>query len=502
MSTAKKILGNTAVQVAGRGIMAIISIIILKAISGFLSVEGYGMYKGVYDFLAFFGIIADLGLFTIAVREMGREERDRHFIAGNIFGMRIALAFIAMSLAILAAFSIPAYKGSAIPIGVSIASLAVFLAIMHGTVSSVLQVELKMHYSTIGIVLGKLISLAWMMSVIFYFFVGTPSNEAFYQLLLAGVIGNLFAFCFTFYYVLKYTPMRPRFDASYWKEIMISSIPYGIALVLNMIYFRIDSIMLLWMAGPKENGFYGPAVSMLEILSVIPVYFMNSVLPTLSKAVKSNKEKAARILQLCFDFLYLLALPMSIGLFLLAYPIIFLITQPEFLSKLDQGVFGSDIALQILVFAMFFSFLNSVFTYSMVAVNKQNHLLWINGIAAFGNVLANYFVIPVLGFRGAALTSVLTELFIFILAFFVSRKFITFKFSRIRLLKACFSAFIMALSIFALKEPSYYWLNMENFNIAFLSFIGALIYCSILLITGAIPDEFVKKIRMRSGLNY
>ncbi|MFT7184318.1 MAG: O-antigen/teichoic acid export membrane protein, partial [Oceanicoccus sp.] len=71
MSTAKKILSNTAIQVAGRAIMAVTSIVILKAISGFLSVEGYGMYKGVYDFLAFFGIIADLGLFTIAVREMG-----------------------------------------------------------------------------------------------------------------------------------------------------------------------------------------------------------------------------------------------------------------------------------------------------------------------------------------------------------------------------------------------------------------------------------------------
>jgi len=497
MSTAKKILGNTAVQVAGRGIMAITSIVILKAISGFLSVEGYGMYKGVYDFLAFFGIIADLGLFTIAVREMGRGERDRNFIASNIFGMRMTLAITAMVLATVAAFAIPAYSGTPIPTGVAIGSMAVFLAIMHGTVSSVLQVELKMHYATIGLVGGKLISLGWMMAVIFYFFAGNPNDTAFYYLLLAGVVGNLFAFAFTFYYALKYAKLRPQFDPEYWKEVMVTSVPYGLALILNMVYFRIDSIMLLWMEGPKENGFYGPAVSILEILSVVPVYFMNSVLPTLSKAVKESKEKVSRILQLSFDFLFLLGVPMAMGLFLLAYPIIFLITQPEFLSQLDKGIYGSDIALQMLVFAMFFAFLNSVFTYSMVAVNKQNHLLWINGIAATGNVVANYFVIPSLGFRGAAMTSIATEFFILLMAFLVARRFVKFKFSWGRLFKASLAATLMGFVVWYLREPSFHWLGMENLNVVFLSLVGALVYGLVLLMTGTIPEEFLTKAKKK-----
>lgn len=497
MSTAKKILSNTAVQVSGRAIMAVTSIVILKAISGFLSVEGYGMYKGVYDFLAFFGIIADLGLFTIAVREMGRGDRERNFIASNILGMRMTLGVIAMSLATIAAFLVPAYSGTPIPVGVAVASMAVFLAIMHGTVSSVLQVELKMQYATVGLVVGKLLSLGWMMAVIFYFFAGDPSDTAFYQLLLAGVVGNLFAFGYTLYYALKYARLRPRFNMEYWKEVMVTSVPYGLALILNMIYFRIDSIMLLMMVGPRENGFYGPAVSILEILSVVPVYFMNSVLPTLSKAVKEGGAKVTRILQLSFDFLYMLGLPMALGLFLLAYPIIFLITQPEFLSRVDEGVYGSDIGLQILVIAMFFSFLNSVFTYAMVSVNKQNHLLWINGLAATGNVVGNLFVIPVLGFRGAALTSVATEFFILFVAFLVARRFVPFKFSWNRLGKASVAAVLMGFAVWALREPSYYWFGMENLNVIFLSVVGAFIYGSVLLITGTIPEEFVRKAKSK-----
>lgn len=218
MSTAKKILSNTAVQVFGRAIMAVLSVVILKIIAHFLSVEGYGMYTAVYEFLAFFGIAADLGLFTIAVREMSKEERDRRFIANNILGMRMSLAAIMMAAASCAAFLIPAYEGTYIPMGVVIASFSVFLAILHGTVSSVLQVELKMQHSTWGLVLGKLVSLLWMVAVIFHFFAGNPSQEAFNQLMVAGVVGNLVTFLYTLYFVLRVQRMRPQFDKAYWKE--------------------------------------------------------------------------------------------------------------------------------------------------------------------------------------------------------------------------------------------------------------------------------------------
>jgi len=497
MSTAKKILGNTAVQVAGRAVMAAASVVILKAISGFLSVEGYGMYTGVWEFLAFFGIAADLGLFTIAVREMGKGERDRNFVVGNILGMRMALATVMMALAVIAVFLLPQYTDSFIPGGVAIASMAVFLSIMHGTVSSVLQVELKMQYATFGLVGGKLIGLAWMLAVIFYFYVGDPSAQAFYQLIMAGVVGNLFAFLFTFRYALKYARIRPSFDKIYWKEIMFTSVPYGLALILNMIYFRIDSIMILFMRGPEELGFYGPPMRILEILSVIPVYFMNSVLPVLSKAVKDGSAKVGRILKLSFDFLFMIGMPIVAGIFILAYPIIFLITQPEFLSRLDEGVYGSDIALQILVFAMFFAFLNSLFTYSLVSVNKQSHLLWINGSAAILNVVGNFILIPMFGFRGAAFASVGTEAYILLIAWLVARRYLKYSLDFVTFFKTLLATGVMGVAVYYLREPTYELWGLQNLNVLLLSVIGAVVYGVMLLLLKAIPEEFMGKMKER-----
>lgn len=470
--------------------MALASVVILKAISNYLSVEGYGMYTAIYEFLAFFGIIADLGLFTIAVREMGKGTRSREFISGNILGMRMALATIAMSLAVIVAFVVPKYQGTYIPVGVAIASISVFLAILHGTVSSVLQVEHKMQWSTLGLVLGKLVSMSWMLAVIFYFFAGEPSSVSFNQLIIAGVAGNLCAFLFTLYFALKVEKIRPRFDREYWKEIVTTALPYGLALVLNMVYFRIDSIMLLFLRGPSEVGLYGVPMRVLEILSVIPVYFMNSVLPVLSKALQDGKEKVERILQMSFDFLLMASLPIVMGIHLLAYPIIFIIASPEFLSRLDEGFYGSDIALKILTLAMAFSFINSLFTYAIVAVNKQSLLLWINGFAAIFNIGANLIVIPMFGFRGSAVMTVATEALILFAAYFVAKKYIKFKINFVTSAKIIIATGVMGLSVYYLKEPTYYLWGLQNLNVLLLSAIGAVIYAAALFVMGAFPKEF------------
>lgn len=494
MSTAKKILSNTVIQVIGRAIMAVVSIGILKAVSDFLSVEGYGQYTAVYEFLAFFGIAADFGLFTIGVREMSKGARDKNFVARNIFGMRIATAAATMGLAVVLAFVLPQYQGTFIPIGISIAAISVFLAILQGTVSSVLQVELRMERATIGLVVGKVLSFGWMLAAIYYFYVGEPTQAAFNQLMIAGVVGNLFAFVYTYTYAMKYAQLRPHYDREYWVEIFKGAFPYGIALVFNMIYFRIDSVMILFMKGPEELGYYGPAVRMLEILQVIPVYFMNSVLPVLSRSLSEDRAKVERILTLCMNFLFMAAVPMTLGLYLLAYPIIFLITQPEFLSQLDKGIYGSDVALQILCIAMAISFNSSLYNYSLVALGKQSKLLWINGGAAVLNIVLNLYAIPHWGFRGAAWSTVATEVFILLVAGGLARRYLRYRLDWKTFLKVVVAGAVMATAVVLLKEPSYGWLGLQNLNVILLAGVGGVIYVGLLFAMKAFPEEVRRRI--------
>lgn len=492
MSTARKILSNTIAQLLGKIIVTLLGLAVVKISTNYLSVEGYGEYTAVYEFLAFFGIAADLGLFTIAVREMSQDENRIPKIIGNVLSLRIILTIFTMLLAIVTVYAVPRYANTRIPLGVAIASFTVFVTILNGTITSVLQAKLKMHLASWTTILGKIISVGFMVYVIFY---GFPDDKqtGFYMLLVAGNLGNFLMLVTTQYYVRKITPLKFEFDFQLWKEVFYKALPYGIALILSTIYFRVGSIFISLIRGQHELGIYGVATKMLEQFVIIPLYFMNSVLPILSKSIKEKSEKYKEIIKHSFDFLAALAVPMVVGGVLLAYPIIFIVSTPEFLSRLSENYYGSDIAFQILIFALLFQFLNVLFAFILISVNKQTQLLYINAACVILNVLLNLIFIPKYGFRAAAVASVISEFFILLATYFAAKKALHFQVSLKNLAKITFSALVMGAAVYLLQPLTYKY--FQNWNIFLLIIIGIIVYALMLFATKTINKDILNLLK-------
>lgn len=511
MSIARKILENTFVQVLGKLITAALSILVLKIISGYLGTSGYGDYTTVYQFLAFFGIIADFGIYTITVKEMSRDESRIPVILGNVMGLRTFLAILAMVLAILTVFLVPRYSDTLIPLGVLIATLATLITLLNGTISSVLQVHLKMQYTTIGLVLGKIVSVLYMGWVAYFAFTG-DLVAGFYHLLWAGVLGNLVMFIITAYYVRRYCKITYKFDFSYWKKIFTTSLPFGVALILSTIYFRLDVILMTFilphsqsLANPEveclktlcsdtEIGLYGVAMRMLEMLVIIPIYFMNSVLPVMTRYIEEQSEKIRNLIQYSFDFLFATGIPILVGGFILARPIIHFISDSEFVSG-NVFAYGSDLAVRILMFAMLFSFVNVLFGFTLVVLNKQVKLMYINAGAVLFNLIGNILVIPIWGFRGAAVTSVLSEIIILIFTYWVAQKVLGFHLSVRTFIRTFFAAFVMGLAVWGgfvlMADMWFVW------QLAVLVPLGGLVYLLFMFKTKAITPEMIALLRKK-----
>lgn len=496
MSTARKIFSNVVWQVLGKFAVAGLGMAVIKICTNYLSVEQYGEYLMVYEFLAFFGIAADLGLFTIAVREMSRDEDQIPKIIGNILTLRTILVTITMLAGIGLAFLIPKYQDTRVPIGVAVAAITVFFTIQNGTITSVLQAKLKMGQASFTTVIAKIISVGFMAYVAFF---GFPNDQetGFYMLIVAGIFGAIVNYAHTRYYVKKITPLKYRFDLDLWKKVLVTSLPYGLALILNTIYFRIDSVMLFMLRDQKEVGVYGVAMRMLENFAIIPLYFMNSVLPVLTKSLKEKTEHYKDLIKHSFDFLAAMAVPMVVGVVVLAYPIIFVTASPDFLSRTADGFYGSDAALQILIFALLFQFINVLFSFVLIALDKQTKLLYINGACVLFNILANFIAIPAYGFRGAAFISVLSELFILIASYTAARYYLNFKINIKNLFKIVFSGLLMGLAVYALQPITYTYL--QNWNIFPLALLGAATYFLLLYFTGVINRDILSILRKGSG---
>lgn len=492
MSTARKIISNTLSQIIGKLIVTVIGLATVKMTTSYLAVKGYGEYTAVYEFLAFFGIIADMGFFTIGVKEMSQNEDRIPMIIGNILSLRTILVILTMIFAVAIAFFVPKYQGTRIPLGIAISSVTVLYTVLNGTITSVLQVKMKMHIASITSIIGKLVTVLCMFYVVFW---GFPDDKetGFYMLMVSGLVGTMFMHFSTNYYVRKITPLRLRFDKVIWKELITKSLPYGIALILSTVYFRMNAILLSVMKDQHELGIYGVATKMLEQFTIIPLYFMNSVFPVLAKSIKAGGEKYKQIISYSFDFLAAMAIPIVVGVYILAYPIAFIVSTPDFLSRLSEGFYGSDIALQILIFALLFQFLNVLFGFILVAINKQSKLLYINGACVIINILLNLFLIPKYGFRGAAFSNVFSEFFILFAAAYEAHRYLKFSINFKNLFKIIASSLIMGAAVYFLQPITYKYL--QNWNVILLGAAGIVIYSGMLFATKVIDKNMLSLLK-------
>ena len=141
-------------------------------------------------------------------------------------------------------------------------------------------------------------------------------------------------------------------------------------------------------------------------------------------------------------------------------------------------------------FAVLFQFLNVLFAFILIAVNQQKKLLYINAVCVCLNLGLNLIFVPIYGFPAAAVTSVLSELFILIATFLVARKYLNFKISLINPIKIIFSALVMGAAIYLLQPITYNYL--ENWNVLLLIALGVIIYTIMIFATKTIDKQTLK----------
>lgn len=530
MTITKRILSNTFWQVLGKVITAMLGIISIKMITGYLSTTEYGIYTTLFEYLSFFAIAADFGLFTIGIREMAEKKHPVEFILGNILSIRIILIISTLTAGGLVAQFIPQYQGTQIPQAIWIVILITSIALINGTLSSVLQYNLKMLAANISLIIGKIVSVSYIFYTIFFRFPSDPA-AGFQHLLYGGLLGNFVMLILTAFFVQKVTNIKLNFSRTYISEVIRKAAPYGLALVLSTIYFRVDIILLGLLQNLTQAGIYGVPLKLMEILSVVPVFFMNSLLPTLTEYIQENKSKALKTINNAIELIFILALPLLIGGFLLAFPITSSISSPQFLTgfhcsnneqlnfttaqeaqevcpgtELKPGFahedlttpyfhrYGSDAAFKLIIIAVFFSFLNTVFAFSLIAFNQQTKLLIVNSIGVSFNIITNLIMIPKFGFRGAATTTIISEIIILIGTCYFFSKIGKIRPNPRNISIITFASIVMGASIWLLYPATFNILS--NYNVILLVPAGMIIYGAILYLTRVISID-----RFRNILN-
>ncbi|PID70231.1 hypothetical protein CSB37_02490 [bacterium DOLZORAL124_38_8] len=422
MATQKKILGNAFAQIIGKFLTILASLVVVKLLTGF-GKSFYGNYLTSYEFLAFFGILADAGLFAIAVREISKSKSqlETQKIFGNIFSIRLLFVVVVMLLAVIGVRFVPNYP-AVVKNGVLITAVSMGLTILCGTLSSVLQARMKIHWFSLGLVLSKVI-LALGIWALFQNGYATSETD-FYSYLGVGVLANFVFLCIVWWFVRQEVKIRLQFDFSYWKKLLTESLPFGLALILQTLYLRLDILLISFLLGSSAVGMYGVSTRVLEALFALSVFFGHAVLPKIS-AEETDVQAANKTLSWAITVLLAVVLPIIMGLKKFSNELVVILSNKEFLSV--SGVTGANTVLSVLAITVFFAFFNQLFTFSLVAKKRQNYMLKVNALALLLNGVLNVLFLPQYGIIAAAYSTIVSAAFVFLcLQYEVRKQFTVF----------------------------------------------------------------------------
>lgn len=468
MGLTSSIAKNTLWQIAGKAIGTALGVATIGLLTRYLGQEGFGYYTTALAFMQFFGVLVDMGLYLVCLKEISAKPEKENYILANFFTLRIVSAIVLLGGGALLIFAFPypdAVKWSA-----AIVSLSFFFMSLVQILTAPFQKYLRMGLVALAEVLGRVAFLGIILLFIFY--------KGNLPALMLGNIANTFVYFIVLWIIAgRFLKISLSFDFAYWKHIFHQAWPIALGIAFNLVYFRADTIILSLYHPAADVGVYGAPYKILEIIATFPHMFMGLVMPILTAAwLSRDSERLKAATQKTFDFFSLLVVPMIIGSLPLADRIMRVLAGKEFLE--------SGPLLPILMLATGFIFMGTLFTYTMVVLDKQKPMLKYYFIGAVLSLVAYFIFIPKFSYFGAAWVTVAVEAFIALSAAIASYQTTKIKLSIRTLLKSIFAGLAMLSFI----------LIVSNWSLWVLIPGAIIIYCLAVLATKAIDKQLLADI--------
>jgi O-antigen/teichoic acid export membrane protein len=425
-SIRRRIASNTAVQVGGKLAALGIGAVSIAIVTRYLGPTDYGRFTLALMYMQLFAVLADVGLFTTVVREISKDPSRTEELAGNALTLRLLLSLLTIAVGVGISLLLP-YAPSQ-RLAFLLAGGPLLFGMLTSSLVAVLQAQLRMSRAVIGDVVGRACALGLLGLVVLL-------DLGFYAAIGASAGGAAATLVVTWLLTRHLTKVRFHAERSVWRPLLVASLPLGLALAINELYFRVDTLIVSLYKPYDDVGHYTLAYRILEFALAFGTIFLTTVFPLMSQAVARDESRARRTIQLSFDVFVILGAPLVAGGLVLAPAIIELAG--------GSGFDASVTPLRVLLLAGAVAWVNGVFGFALIAKERQANALWLNAAALVFNVGLNFLLIPRYGIVAAAAVTVASELLILAGSYPLMRRYLHF-FPRPRTLPAAVAAAAVA----------------------------------------------------------
>ncbi|MBI3955736.1 oligosaccharide flippase family protein [Candidatus Gottesmanbacteria bacterium] len=399
-----KIFWNTGAQVIGRLVGAGTTFVVSLVIARAFGAQGYGDFAKITTYVALFYLLADFGMNAVYLRkahelnESETNETNRNAWR-ELLGVRVVSSIVLMFLALAILVFLPQGVGqgytAAVRLGIIVFLPTILFQAIITTANAAFQQRLRYDFSAVAIVVGSLVTIASVWTLVRIGAIGAVVGIEIGTLVTAGT---------SIFFVKKLSNMlHLTITRSALLSYFTQSLPLGLTLVFNLIYFRADHLILTLSRSTAEVGIYGLAYKVFEFPMAVPTFFMNSVYPLMVQEIRDKQkvisQKFTRFIKRSF-FVLLITSLLSLFTLWMAAPLLSTI-RPEFVQSVG--------ALRVLSLGLPFFFLTSLTMWTMIALKRQKLLALIYGSSMIVNVFLNVWLVPQHGYMAAAWITVVSE---------------------------------------------------------------------------------------------
>jgi len=467
MLNTRKIAHNTIIQIIGKAANVLIGVLAISYLTRYLSPSGFGQYTTVLTFLQIFGIFLDFGLYLVLLQEIGKNEEKKNFIFSNILTLRIISGFSFFIIAPTIALFFP--YPVIVKFGIALTSIAFFLNSLNQVYAAIFQKEMKMHKVVLAETIGKILFLGFIILAI-------TVHGNLLIVLIANNVNSLVFFIILALSAKKYVKYRWQLDWKYTQRVIKLSWPIGLAVALNLIYFKADTLILSLFHSATHVGYYGAPYKILEVITTLPHLILGLVLPILAGYWSQQKhEEFKKTFQYMFDLFVILG----------ALIIILFTTQAEGIIRFIAGSEYSVSVkiLKVLIWPTTIIFFGNLFNYGIIAVEKQKKSIKYFLITALASLVGYLIFIPKFSYFGAAYMTFFAEALIAVFSYFLIRKYTGWKMEIKVLLKVLLSSVI-----------TYTLLSLIVVNFVIELIIGIVIYLALLILFKIVSEDLIREV--------
>jgi O-antigen/teichoic acid export membrane protein len=467
-SVARRVAWNTGAQALGKAAVLAIGAVSIAVTTRYLGAAGYGQLALALAFVQMLGLLADLGLLTVVVREISRDPAATERLVGNALTLRLALSLGVIVLAGLLSLALP-YTPE-VRVAILIAGVPLVLGLANTALVAVFQARLRMDRAAVSDVVGRAAGFAALVAV-------AALDLGFYAVVATAGVGAFVTLVVTWLLARPLVRVRPAASRSVWRALLAAALPVGAALAVTEVYFRADTVIVSLFRPYEEVGFYALGYRVIELLGMLPAIVMTSVFPLLSRYLTESRDLALRTVDAAADLFVAFGVAVAAGGLVVAPQLVRLIGGEEFE--------GAATTLRILLFAGALAFISGLLGLTLIAGERQRSALRLGLAALAFNVPLNFVLVPSLGIEAAAAVAVASELLLVAGGLVLVRRELGLA-PRLRVLGRALAAGAAMAGVLAL---------VDDWSLAVLLPLGAMLYLGGLWALGGIDRRVLEALR-------